>query len=103
MHVHTYGRRCLLFFFRCVIRRCFLVSAVPLFLHRVFKQQALLQADLGATTSFQIIEDLRNTAKAEDRRLEPDDIKSVLRATLIQVCSCSFCGGGVWLLLLGTH
>ncbi|CBJ31918.1 PFtsY, plastid signal recognition particle receptor [Ectocarpus siliculosus] len=48
-------------------------------------EEALLQADLGATTSFQIIEDLRNTAKAEDRRLEPDDIKSVLRATLIQV------------------
>lgn len=48
--------------------------------------QALLQADLGATTSYQIIEDLRQTAKAEDRRLEPDDIKAVLRATLIQVC-----------------
>eukprot|EP00752_Nemacystus_decipiens_P005792 g5240.t1 len=48
-------------------------------------EEALLQADLGATTSFQIIEDLRKTAKAEDRRLEPDDIKSVLRATLIQV------------------
>lgn len=47
--------------------------------------QALLQADLGATTTFQIIEDLRQTAKSEDRRLEPDDIKSVLRATLIQV------------------
>lgn len=49
--------------------------------------QALLQADLGATTSYQIIEDLRQTAKAEDRRLEPDDIKAVLRATLIQVCA----------------
>ncbi|CAM9849612.1 unnamed protein product [Scytosiphon promiscuus] len=48
-------------------------------------EEALLQADLGATTSFQIIEDLRRTAKAEDRRLEPDDIKSVLRANLIQV------------------
>ncbi|CAM9960219.1 unnamed protein product [Pylaiella littoralis] len=48
-------------------------------------EEALLQADLGATTSFQIIEDLRKTAKAEDRRLEPDDIKAVLRATLVQV------------------
>eukprot|EP00904_Undaria_pinnatifida_P008539 jgi/Undpi1/4815/HiC_scaffold_19.g08168.m1 len=48
-------------------------------------EEALLQADLGATTSYQIIEDLRQTAKAEDRRLEPDDIKAVLRATLIQV------------------
>lgn len=47
--------------------------------------QALLQADIGATTSFQIIEDLRQTAKAEDRNLEADDIKAVLRATLIQV------------------
>ena len=53
--------------------------------------QALLQADLGATTSFQIIEDLRKTAKAEDRRLEPDDIKSVLRATLIQVFCTQCC------------
>ncbi|CAN0022054.1 unnamed protein product [Ascophyllum nodosum] len=48
-------------------------------------EEALLQADIGATTSFQIIEDLRQTAKAEDRSLEADDIKAVLRATLIQV------------------
>lgn len=48
-------------------------------------EQALLQADLGATTSFQIIEDLKETATLEGRRLEPDDIKAVLRATLIQV------------------
>lgn len=54
--------------------------------------QALLQADLGATTSFQIIEDLRLTAKGEDRKLEPDDIKAVLRATLIQVTSGTFQG-----------
>lgn len=59
--------------------------------------QALLQADLGATTSFQIIEDLRQTAKAEDRGLEPDDIKSVLRATLIQVRDYGRSDGGALL------
>lgn len=48
-------------------------------------QQALLQADIGAAASSRIIEDLRQTAKAAGRRLEPDDIKSVLRGTLIQV------------------
>ncbi|CAM9950273.1 unnamed protein product [Discosporangium mesarthrocarpum] len=47
-------------------------------------EEALLQADLGATTSYRIIEDLRETARSTSARLEADDIKSILRGTLVR-------------------
>ena len=45
-------------------------------------EEVLMMADIGGTTTDEIIEDLRNIAKED--RLEPEDIKSVLRGRLIQ-------------------
>ena len=42
-------------------------------------------ADIGAATTEQILDDLRAVAKAE--KLEPDDVKSVLRLRLIEALS----------------
>ena len=43
-----------------------------------------MMADIGGTTTEEIIADLRVVAKA-DKLNEPDDVKSVLRGRLIQV------------------
>lgn len=44
-----------------------------------------MMADIGAATTEQILDDLRAVAKAE--KLEPDDVKSVLRLRLIEALS----------------
>jgi len=41
-----------------------------------------MMSDIGAATTGEIIDDLRMVAKAE--KLEPDDVKSVLRLRLIE-------------------
>ena len=40
-------------------------------------------ADIGAATTDEVMEDLRRVAKAD--KLDPDDVKAVLRARLVQV------------------
>lgn len=45
-------------------------------------EEVLLQADIGATTTITIIDDLRSYAKTEG--LKEDDILPVLRARLIE-------------------
>lgn len=44
-----------------------------------------MMSDIGAATTEQILDDLRAVAKAE--KLEPDDVKSVLRLRLIEALS----------------
>ena len=48
-------------------------------------EEVLMMADIGAATTEQILDDLRAVAKAE--KLEPDDVKSVLRLRLIEALS----------------
>lgn len=49
-------------------------------------EEVLMMADIGATTTGEIIDDLRAVAKAE-QLIEPDDVKSVLRLRLIEALS----------------
>jgi len=44
-----------------------------------------MMADIGAATTEQILDDLRAVAKAD--KLEPEDVKSVLRLRLIEALS----------------
>lgn len=49
-------------------------------------EEVLMMADIGATTTEEIIDDLRAVAKAE-QLIEPEDVKSVLRLRLVEALS----------------
>jgi signal recognition particle GTPase len=51
-------------------------------------EEVLLTSDIGATTTLQIIADLREISVGSENRLEPEDVNCVLRGTLVQV-TCS--------------
>jgi signal recognition particle GTPase len=51
-------------------------------------EEVLLTSDIGATTTLQIIADLREISVGSENRLEPEDVNCVLRGTLVQVEVC---------------
>ncbi|CAM9273205.1 unnamed protein product [Chrysoparadoxa australica] len=52
-------------------------------------EEVLMSADIGATTTLRIIDDLREIASGSGQSLGPADIKAVLRGTLVDVLSLS--------------